>query len=67
VSDDDMENRYEQTMLVLSTLKHFRYDEKRIFLTVMHGKHCAYDYKVDEAGESVFGKLILEFIERILS
>ncbi|MBQ9856976.1 MAG: alpha/beta hydrolase fold domain-containing protein, partial [Clostridia bacterium] len=67
VSDDDMENRYEQTMLVLSTLKHFRYDESKITLTVMHGKHCAYDYKVDEAGESVFGKLIYEFIERILS
>jgi len=67
VSDDDMENRYEQTMLVLSTLKHFRYDQNRISLTVMHGKHCAYDYKVDEAGESVFGKLIYEFIERILS
>ena len=54
-------------MRVLSTLKHFRYEQNRISLTVMHGKHCAYDCKVEEAGESVFGKLIYKSIERILS
>ena len=42
VSDDDMENRYEQTMLVLSTLKHFRYDLSKVELKVMHGRHCHY-------------------------
>lgn len=67
VSDNDMENRLEQTQLVLSTLKHFKYDESRIHCTLMHGTHCAYDYKVDENGESVFGKLICGFIEKILS
>ena len=67
VSDSDMENRLEQTQLVLSTLRHFGYDQKKIHYTLMHGTHCAYDYRVDEAGESVFGKLILEFIERTLS
>ncbi|MBO7742247.1 MAG: hypothetical protein J6S21_06800, partial [Victivallales bacterium] len=42
VSDDDMPNRYEQTMLFLRTLKHFGYDESRTELKVMHGTHCAY-------------------------
>lgn len=67
VSDNDMENRFEQTQLVLSTLKHFRYDESKIHYTLMHGKHCEYDYKTDANGESVFGKLIYDFIEKILS
>lgn len=63
VSDNDMENRYEQTMLLLSTLKHFRYDTSRTKLVVMHGTHCAYVKAVDECGDSVFGKLVLDFIK----
>ena len=39
VSDNDMQNRYEQTMLLISTLKHFGHFEK-IQLKVMHGGHC---------------------------
>lgn len=66
VSDDDMENRFEQTMLVLSTLKHFGYDMSKISHTVMHGKHCHYVGAVDGNGESVFGKLAFDFIERVL-
>lgn len=66
VSDNDMENRYEQTMLVLSTLRHFRYDMTKISHTVMHGKHCEYVGKVDDAGESVFGRLSYEFIEKVI-
>lgn len=66
VSDNDMENRFEQTMLVLSTLKHFGYDDKKISHTIMHGSHCEYDYKVDENGESVFGRLIYAFMDRII-
>ena len=63
VSDNDMRNRYEQTMLTLSTLKHFGHGEK-IELKLMHGKHCAYCGRVDEDGKSTFGKIILEFIEK---
>ena len=37
VSDNDMTNRYEQTMLVLSTLSHFGY--KNYDHVVMHGGH----------------------------
>lgn len=67
VSDNDMENRYEQTMLTLSTLKHFRYDMDRIGHKVLHGTHCHQVGEVDEQGESVFGKLIHSFITDVLN
>ena len=59
VSDNDMENRYEQTQLVLSTLKHFEYDESKIHYRLMHGTHCHYSNKEE------FGKIICEFIKEI--
>ncbi len=62
VSDDDMKNRYEQTMLMLSTLRHFGYDESKFFLKTMHGTHCAYCGRIDEDGLSAFGKLVYEGI-----
>lgn len=61
VSDNDMKNRYEQTMLMMSTLKHFEFE--KYDHVVMHGKHCAYCKAVDENGESVLGKMILDFIQ----
>lgn len=63
VSDNDMVNRYEQTMLVLSTLSHFGYENYDHI--VMHGRHCEYCGKVDENGESVFGQMIWDFIEQV--
>ena len=66
VSDNDMENRYEQTMLVLSTLKHFRYDQEKIELQVLHGRHCQHNKEVDENGDSVFGKIIYEYISKVV-
>lgn len=60
VSDDDIVSRYEQTMLVLSTLKHFGYDQSKVALKVMHGKHTKYG--VNEMGESVFGIMVYEYI-----
>lgn len=65
VADDDMKNRYEQTMLVLSTLRHFGYDENKIFYRLMHGKHCEHGKQTDEYGESVLGKIIFEFIKSV--
>ncbi len=62
VSDNDMENRYEQTMLVMSTLRHFRYDESKIKMKIMHGTHCHYINQKDENGVSVFGKICEDFI-----
>jgi len=60
VSDNDMRNRYEQTMLVLSTLSHFGYEGFDHIL--MCGRHCEYCRKVGEDGVSVFGKMIYDFI-----
>lgn len=57
VSDNDMKNRYEQTQLILSTLKHFEYDENKVRYRLMHGKHCHYSKKEE------FGKIICEFIK----
>ncbi len=62
VSDNDMENRPEQTTLTLSTLKHFRYNMDTVKLITMHGGHCAYDGAYDENGDSIFGKMIYEFM-----
>ena len=66
VSDHDMENRYEQTMLMISTLKHFGHGEEKVRLKVLHGGHCQY-YKPREeyGGESPFGVMAAEFIESI--
>ena len=61
VSDNDMQNRYEQTMLLISTLGHFGHKDK-VTLKLMNGKHCAYCNALDENGVSIFGKIIYDFI-----
>lgn len=63
VSDNDMKNRYEQIMLLISTLKHFGHTEN-VTLQVMHGTHCAYVKRVDENGDSILGKLVLKLIHK---
>ncbi|MBQ9768826.1 MAG: alpha/beta hydrolase [Clostridia bacterium] len=67
VSDNDMKNRFEQTMLVLSTLKHFEYDQSKISHVVMHGTHCKYTYpdQKNDQGESLFGEMIFDFISTV--
>lgn len=45
VATNDMENRYEQTMLLVSTMKHFRYDMDKVELKVLEGTHCNYTHK----------------------
>lgn len=60
VSDNDIEGRYEQTMLVLSTMKHFGYtgyDCKQ-----MHGTHCHYCDIVSEK-KGILGEMVLDFIK----
>ena len=68
VSDNDMKNRYEQTMLTLGTLSHFGVTSP-ISHTVMHGRHCAYTNQTapkDTDGEYPFAKIIARFIEENL-
>ncbi len=62
VSDSDMENRYEQTMLVLSTMKHFGYtgfDHR-----VMHGTHCHYCNAI-HGEDGGLGKMVLDFLQNL--
>ena len=62
VSDQDMKNRYEQTMLTLSTLKHFGHEEIAT-LRVMSGTHCHYLKAFNENGENLFGKIVLDYLK----
>jgi dipeptidyl aminopeptidase/acylaminoacyl peptidase len=62
VSDDDMKCRYEQTRLIVATMAHFGCDTGGVEFLLLEGKHCAHCSALDESGESVFGKIIYEFL-----
>lgn len=62
VSDNDLTNRYEQTMMLLKTLEHFNHDMSKIKSIVLHGSHCHYLGTTDENGINIFGKTVYEFI-----
>ena len=65
VSDQDMENRFEQIQLVLSTLRHFGHTEKNgIYYRLENGTHCAYVYKSDENGDAIFGNMVADFVAK---
>lgn len=64
VSDNDMKARFEQTQLVLATLRHFNYDMTRVFYREMHGTHCAYVCRTDENGDSELGQMVLDFMQK---
>ena len=63
VSDNDMKGRYEQTMLLMTTLDHFGYGDITE-LKVMNGKHIAYTHTLDENGNNVFGTILEEFVKK---
>lgn len=63
VSDKDMENRYEQTLLTASTLKHFGHREDKVKLLVKNGGHCHYLPTFEENGENSFAKMVADYIE----
>lgn len=63
VSDNDIENRYEQTVLLCSTLKQFGCDESKVTLKVMtNTSHCSYIDSFDDKGNSIFAEMISSFI-----
>ena len=64
ISDQDMQNRPEQTTLAISTLNHFGYDMTKVHLKEMHGTHCAYVNQRDEEGVSIFGRVLGSFIDK---
>lgn len=57
VADNDMQNRYEQTMLTLQTLRHFGHNEDTFSLKVMQGKHCCY------LNKPIFAETVTDFIK----
>ena len=47
VATNDMQNRYEQTVLLVSTMRHFGYDMSKVDFRILEGKHCKYeDFKL---------------------
>ncbi len=65
VADNDMKNRFEQTMLLLSTLKHFNSDDK-VFLKIMeNSSHCGYVSRQDEDGNFCYAAIVKEFIDKM--
>ena len=62
-SDNDMKCRLIQTKLVIEALKHFDYDMSKVHFSLMHGTHTSYLPKADADGESVYGKLIYDFMK----
>jgi len=65
VSDNDIENRLEQTALMMSTMKHFGYDMSKVHYKLMNSTHCAYRRKFDENNKNELGKVIIEFIKKL--
>ena len=61
VSDNDMFNRFEQTQLLITTLKHFGHSDK-ITYKLMHGNHCAYVEAETQDDDGGFGKTVADFI-----
>lgn len=61
VSDNDMQNRYEQTMLLVSTLKHFGHTDN-VKLMLMSGTHTNYVNCANPAGNDIFCDEIFKFI-----
>jgi len=62
VSDHDMPGRYEQTKLVLATLKDF--GKSGYECIEMHGTHTAYVAAYDENGNNVFAKMVCDYIKK---
>ena len=60
IADNDIENRYEQTLLVKSTLKSFGHD-KSVYMKVLHGTHCSYIHS--SGTDNVFADIVTGFIE----
>ncbi len=64
-SENDIENRPEQTRLLVSTMKHFGCDMDKVDVRYMEGYgHCKYCKANDENGDNIFAKAVFEFINK---
>ena len=63
VASNDILCRYEETMLLMATLRALKYDMSKVRLEYMEGYgHTEYLGKVDECGVSIFGKRVKAFL-----
>ena len=60
LAEEDMQNRKEQTELLLSTMKHFGYENYD--LVVRPGKHVKYLRRNNEEGVNEFADMVYDFI-----
>ena len=63
LAEEDMQNRYEQTQLLLSTMKHFGYENYD--LVMRPGKHVKYLRRDNEQGENEFAGMVRDFVEKV--
>ncbi len=63
IADRDMANRYEQTQLMIDTLKWNGHEDIEYYC--LHSTHCRYTSRFDENCESILGKKIFNFIKRV--
>jgi len=64
VADNDIRARYEQTMLLMATLKSLDYDMSKVKLEYMRGyKHTEYTSKIEPDGDSIFCRKVYDFIK----
>ena len=63
LAEQDMENRREQTLLLMSTLTHFGCGKKAELQVIPHSLHTEYNQWLDEKGESVFGAILFSFLK----
>lgn len=66
VSDNDIENRLEQTELLLGAIKSFGYDMKKVRYTKAHSTHVGYLKRLNESGDNEFAELIMPFINSVI-
>ena len=59
VSDNDMAGRYEQTLLMVRTMKNFGFEPE---LKIMHGGHCHYLGQTAPDGGNLFADIVSEYI-----
>jgi hypothetical protein len=65
VSEFDAANRFEQTQLMLSTMKHMGADMNKVEYNFMPGwKHCRYLKETDPDGKKVFVEIAVDFIRK---
>ena len=65
VSEFDMENRLEQTKLLVSTMKHMGADMDKVEYNYMEGwKHCQYIDHFEEDGKNFFVEIAEKFIKK---